>query len=351
MKAYRTKKNVIGEPLKKALTENDITVTQFANDIGVSRITAQYYLSNRQFPSDETLEKIADYFQLPAEYFTGESFDAEGNETDNYPKGDLREFFSQKFEAHQIRGYGKSAIKALNLLLVNSSVEEQTTIVRELYDLIYDHQHGVEIINLRDSSSFATEFLALNSVLESIRQELGEQSYKEKEIKLTEIKKRIELSKNTTTVERKNFAIYRNGFEAGVLTSLSNERFNKLDILRTLSFYRSTTIDQFNRFVLCDIDDLFGELRNPRSFKTAIKTIDVALRELDSKESRIESWEANEFITKLQSVDDSVFEMASALLFDLINSDKEKLKNDLESLKTAIQTKMDETIKLADHYK
>ncbi len=64
------KVNRIGKKLKEALDNNHISVDQMAKETGINRSLLFDYIKERRNPSDDTLQKIADYFSLPIEYFT-----------------------------------------------------------------------------------------------------------------------------------------------------------------------------------------------------------------------------------------------------------------------------------------
>lgn len=64
------KKNRIGKRLKKLLKEKEISVDQLSMEIGVSRSALFDYIKERKNPSEQTLDKIADYFNVPKEYLT-----------------------------------------------------------------------------------------------------------------------------------------------------------------------------------------------------------------------------------------------------------------------------------------
>ena len=58
--------------LKTLIKKNGITQGQFADIIGVSRITVDFWIEGRTKPSAFNLECIADCFYLPKKVFTGE---------------------------------------------------------------------------------------------------------------------------------------------------------------------------------------------------------------------------------------------------------------------------------------
>lgn len=64
------KKNRIGNRLNKLLKEKEISVDQLSMEIGVSRSVLFDYIKERKNPSEQTLDKIADYFNVPKEYLT-----------------------------------------------------------------------------------------------------------------------------------------------------------------------------------------------------------------------------------------------------------------------------------------
>ncbi|KEK24736.1 helix-turn-helix domain-containing protein [Bacillus gaemokensis] len=71
---------MIGEIIKKLRKEKNITQEQLGNVIGVSKMAISYFEKGKKAPGRETLEKIADYFNITTDYLLGRSDDPELNE-------------------------------------------------------------------------------------------------------------------------------------------------------------------------------------------------------------------------------------------------------------------------------
>ena len=119
MKSYK-KKNCIGQSLSQTLKERGLTVTQFSEEIGLSRSLVQKYMNNTKHPTDETLQKIADYFELPTQFFLDEAYlDEEGNPTRSF---DIRlenidSFISDKMKDVNAKRALNNDLKLLNYYL------------------------------------------------------------------------------------------------------------------------------------------------------------------------------------------------------------------------------------------
>ncbi|PEM33436.1 helix-turn-helix domain-containing protein [Bacillus pseudomycoides] len=68
---------MIGEIIKKLRRERNITQEQLGNAIGVSKMAISYFEKGKKAPGRETLEKIADYFNITTDYLLGRSDDPE----------------------------------------------------------------------------------------------------------------------------------------------------------------------------------------------------------------------------------------------------------------------------------
>ncbi|WP_243526865.1 helix-turn-helix domain-containing protein [Bacillus pseudomycoides] len=68
---------MIGEIIKKLRREKNITQEQLGNAIGVSKMAISYFEKGKKAPGRETLEKIADYFNITTDYLLGRSDDSE----------------------------------------------------------------------------------------------------------------------------------------------------------------------------------------------------------------------------------------------------------------------------------
>lgn len=59
--------------LKNLMDSQNMTYTQLANHIGVSRSTVSMWMSYKSFPRTEMLDRIANYFNVPVESLLAET--------------------------------------------------------------------------------------------------------------------------------------------------------------------------------------------------------------------------------------------------------------------------------------
>lgn len=74
---------MIGEKIKELRKNSKITQEQLGNAIGVSKMAISYFEKGKKAPGRETLEKIADHFNVTTDYLLGRSEDPELNEEEN----------------------------------------------------------------------------------------------------------------------------------------------------------------------------------------------------------------------------------------------------------------------------
>ncbi|QDK70744.1 helix-turn-helix domain-containing protein [Lactococcus protaetiae] len=63
--------------LKKLRNEKNLTQKQIAEDLGISQPNYQQWESGKRSPSGETLERLADYFQVSTDYLLGRTKEKE----------------------------------------------------------------------------------------------------------------------------------------------------------------------------------------------------------------------------------------------------------------------------------
>jgi len=63
----------LGESIKKLRKSNTMTQAEFADSIGISRSYLGDLENNRKSPSFDTLQKIADYLQIPVTNLVGDT--------------------------------------------------------------------------------------------------------------------------------------------------------------------------------------------------------------------------------------------------------------------------------------
>lgn len=74
---------LIGEKIKELRKNKKISQEQLGNAVGVSKMAISYFEKGKKAPSRETLEKIADYFDVTTDYLLGRSEDPELNEEED----------------------------------------------------------------------------------------------------------------------------------------------------------------------------------------------------------------------------------------------------------------------------
>jgi transcriptional regulator with XRE-family HTH domain len=76
-------------------TEKGISPSAAAIEIGIRKSNVTYWKSNRNNPSDATLQKIADYFGVTVEYLKGEETKKDpGQKTEAEIDGELLEIWN-----------------------------------------------------------------------------------------------------------------------------------------------------------------------------------------------------------------------------------------------------------------
>ncbi|MGG1339920.1 helix-turn-helix transcriptional regulator [Bacillus toyonensis] len=73
----------LNERLKLLRTERKLTQEQFATAVGITKASISKFENGIKTPSRETIEKIADHFNVTTDYLLGRSEDPELNEREN----------------------------------------------------------------------------------------------------------------------------------------------------------------------------------------------------------------------------------------------------------------------------
>ncbi|MDA2525876.1 helix-turn-helix transcriptional regulator [Bacillus cereus] len=73
----------LNERLKSLRTERKLTQEQFATAVGITKASVSKFENGIKTPSRETIERIADYFNVTTDYLLGRSEDPELNEEEN----------------------------------------------------------------------------------------------------------------------------------------------------------------------------------------------------------------------------------------------------------------------------
>ena len=71
--------SIFSERLKKIRTNNKVTQTDIANNIGITLRAYQYYEADQMEPTISKLSAIADYFNVSMDYLAGRTDNPEIN--------------------------------------------------------------------------------------------------------------------------------------------------------------------------------------------------------------------------------------------------------------------------------
>lgn len=115
--------SLFGENLRKLRKEKNLTQKQLAEHLGVTARTIGYYESGQRFPSPETINRIADFFDVSLDWLFGRtnirtpimpimkiSEKADNynndllNEEDYISVEELKEFLNQKKKGPKVKG-------------------------------------------------------------------------------------------------------------------------------------------------------------------------------------------------------------------------------------------------------
>lgn len=166
MTSYKHK-NYIGEQLYNALKEKGVTITQFAQDMGLSRALISKYLNNTKHPTDATLERIADYFELPVDYFADSGYlDEDGKVHRSF---DIRNIDVNDFITERVRVANTNRAFKLNSQILNEYYTDQDSdgklhLAIEYSDFV-DH-----VINGPEDIDLSTDYLSVNEFIEIAKQ-------------------------------------------------------------------------------------------------------------------------------------------------------------------------------------
>lgn len=158
------KVNHIGKKLKEALDNNHISVDQMAKETGINRSLLFDYIKERRNPSDETLQKIADYFSLPIEYFTQKFYYKNANTFVFIPKIRNQLFNGeQKAQKSKNKKEHTEIHQAFDLLYSNASDIDKCLISDKFYeniDRIIAYMSGSDIAMDSEDASDETKTIA-----------------------------------------------------------------------------------------------------------------------------------------------------------------------------------------------
>lgn len=319
MESYK-KKNDIGNKLQEILKERNITVTELANSIGINRVTVQRYLSGAKCPSDKTLDKIADFFELPIEYFTGEPFDSEGNIIES-----MKDKLSNKLDSIKYSQYRKNAINAFNYCFDAADNETKSQMLLDLFDLQDKAKNGVRMMDLvSDDMAIAkiSNILDNNNVSTST----------------SEIKTALEKSSTEGIIESSHLKDFYVGVEVGSIVS-KDSRNTKINELIKKSKKPENEIGVYDQDALIYFEEMLSSIIT-RDFYHSIKKLDIIMERIELTENTKYFYfdKMNDFQTQLNCLDSKYFDIFLNLITCLIDKDIDAFKNSLSSLRNILIT-------------
>ncbi|MBQ0066044.1 MAG: helix-turn-helix transcriptional regulator [Firmicutes bacterium] len=189
-------KYYIGEKLQAAIKEKNITVTQFASDIGINRVTVQYYISNKKCPSLETIQKIANYLELPTEYFIEDEVTLNLSES-------ISELVAGTLDSIKVKRYYKHALKRLNDTFDQLDYRGQLDITTDLVMMINEIQEGTKTFDIKEDWA---QLVQIKQLLDK----------NEINLSTDEIKDKLRQTESEGVIISKEFKSYKDGLDAGI---------------------------------------------------------------------------------------------------------------------------------------
>lgn len=319
MESYK-KKNDIGNKLQEILKERNITVTELANSIGINRVTVQRYLSGAKYPSDKTLGKIAEFFELPVEYFTGEPYDSEGNIIES-----MKDKLSDKLDNIKYAQYRKNAINAFNYCFDAADNETKSQMLLDLFDLQDRAKNGVRMLDLATDSMVVTK---ISNILDN--------NY------VSASNKAIEDALKKTSTEGIIESSHLNDFYVGVEVGSIVSRDDKNSRIIQLVKKSKNSVNEraaYDNESLYSFEEMISSIIN-NNFYDAIKKLDTIMEKIDHKENTrdFDFEKMKDFQNQLVKLDLMYFDMYLNLISYLIDKDIESFKNSLSSLREVLIT-------------
>ena len=331
MKSYK-KKNCIGQSLSQTLKERGLTVTQFSEEIGLSRSLVQKYMNNTKHPTDETLQKIADYFELPTQFFLDEAYlDEEGNPTRSF---DIRlenidSFISDKMKDVNAKRALNNDLKLLNYYLDTLDSDHKIDVSIQFMNFV-DSVINDKKLNIADRK---TDLLKFENAVKEYREDITNEQI-------------IQILKNNNILEvpaNIPLSTVLAAFTAGLEANASEKSLLRRKILQESKTWNLDSIFE-------NVEDggelyyLFNALCNSISLnhtKTALEDLSNIQNQLDLilssnfKKSSVKKLHSRYDLNILQTLKKADINICSALfnfILHIKNKEFLKAKNDIISL-------------------
>ncbi|MGM9946988.1 helix-turn-helix domain-containing protein [Floccifex sp.] len=321
-----------GDALKKIIADNNLTVTQFSKEIELNRVTVQQYISGKLTPSKATIQKIADYFDLPVEYFTGEPFDSKGNAVNLIES--LSDLAGTKIEEHNLNQSFKSAIKAANFTFEKSNTDTKVNMALQIYDVVREAQEGPRLKNITSADQNTQLIGTPLDELEMIFYEIGI-----KNINQLDIRNHIFDSLNgDRIIPASDWKSYKEGFTDAVAVTISYKSkvlndLNKNDF-KELCKYKEKVVD------LLQLSYLAIPIHHMNSSLEYIKQA-IEIYQNDLYPDLLDVSYKNRIMNGLRNINDDLFEIAVKPLLDMLNGEMDSFILDLEKYKEKIEEQLD----------
>lgn len=336
MKSYK-KKNCIGQSLSQTLKERGLTVTQFSEEIGLSRSLVQKYMNNTKHPTDETLQKIADYFELPTQFFLDEAYlDEEGNPTRSF---DIRlenidSFISDKMKDVNAKRALNNDLKLLNYYLDTLDSDHKIDVSIQFMNFV-DSVINDKKLNIADRK---TDLLKFENTVKEYREDITNEQI----IKILENNNILEVPANIP------LSTVLAAFTAGLEANASEESLLRRKILQESKTWNLDSIFE-------NVEDggelyyLFNALCNSISLnhtKTALEDLSNIQNQLDLilssnfKKSSVKKLHSQYDLNILQTLKKADINICSALFNSILHIKNEEFltaKNDINQLKNLLK--------------
>lgn len=324
MASYK-KKNNIGEGLNKALTLKGITVTRFADEIGLSRSLVQKYLTNTKHPTDDTVQRIADYFELPVEFFTSDDFFSDENPSNVRNK--LINAINEKLDEHRSRQVFNASLKLAENKFNNSSRDEKSDIAHKAVRFSTGLNEKESIIDL------TTDSRALHDIQGIFKKYYIDLSFDQIVARL----KRINGS-DDVPILTEEYPIFLKILEETIVISLSDQEYKKCLLMSDLArLFGENRFDKLNRMVLVSIEYYLEDLKG-KKYDSACNQINGLIEALkkdsSSKTEQSVSGYLKRYSDRLILIEPDLFELS---ILPILNLGEGKIDQAIDNLKTLMQ--------------
>lgn len=104
-----------GERISELRTKMKLTQEELAKRIGITRAALSHYEKNRREPDYETLQKLADFFDVNVDYLLGRTVDPSPSNKTDKPSDELTTVMFHKWDKLDERRR-KQALKLIEIL-------------------------------------------------------------------------------------------------------------------------------------------------------------------------------------------------------------------------------------------